>query len=468
MTDKRTLKELNARPHKNRQEMIMLDNHKIFMRSIITFLVVFCFGIAGAECACAGELLEVASSPTETAMAPTGSGDKYHTPLAGEPYHTVFMGQPLDVPAQDRTNVTALTLGATYYTPSQGDTSGSPIFALYIKRVWDESRTRDIISIFINDLEYDRTLWKNLELVTRFENNTIPGGQAEVLNNQTIDATSQEYGTIMASIGPGLRFKVAPYQIDNDLRLQLLARTGYFYDHRVADTGPDVILPPDTMLYGAKLRGRYDGMRRNILELPHQGIAAGFDLDFTYRDKWADFGTPPSVVFTKNNTQDYTQASGYVMAVSSIPGLSEKNKILVSYHGGTSEKSSVDRYNAFRISGGPLPGESDDLYRVDYPGTMFGLIPVANYSMVAVEYRRELTFFMYLHLRGTFIEASRASIVGTNQVGFVTNYGKNALIGLDTGFLWNSELYLAYEYDSGFIRNGTPGSGFILTWNKSL
>ena len=159
------------------------------------------------------------------------------------------------------------------------------------------------------------------------------------------------------------------------------------------------------MLYGAKLRGRYDGMRRNILELPHKGIAAGFDLEYTYRDKWADFGgAPPNVVFTKSNTQDYTQFTGYVTAVGGIPGLSEKNRILVSYHGGTTDKSSVDRYNAFRISGGPLPGESDDLSRVDYPGTMFGLIPVANYNMVAVEYRRELTFFMYLHLRGTFLQ----------------------------------------------------------------
>jgi hypothetical protein len=317
-------------------------------------------------------------------------------------------------------------------------------------------------------LEYDRTIWKNLELVARFENNTIPGGQAEVVNNEIINSSYQELGTIMASLGPGLRFKVEPFQVDNDVRLQLLARTGYFYTHRTSETGPNTVLPPDTMLYGAKLRGRYDGMRRNILELPHKGIAAGFDLDYTYRDKWADFGDRPNVVFTKSKTQDYTQFSGYVTAVGGIPGLSEKNRILVSYHGGTTNKGSVDRYNAFRISGGPLPGESDDLARVEYPGTMFGMIPVSNYNMVAVEYRRELAFFMYLHLRGTYLQADRATVIGTNQVGFASNYGKNALIGLDTGFFWNSELYLAYSWDSGFIRNGTPGSGLILVWYKNL
>jgi hypothetical protein len=96
------------------------------------------------------------------------------------------------------------------------------------------------------------------------------------------------------------------------------------------------------------------------------------------------------------------------------------------------------------------------------------MIPVVNYNMVAVEYRRELAFFMYLHLRGTYLEADRASIIGTNQIISASNYGKNALIGLDTGFFWNSEIYVAYSWDSGFIRNGTSGSGFILTWNKNL
>lgn len=437
------------------------------MQSIMRFLVLICFVIVGAEYSSAAELPAAASS-TETAAAPTRNSDEYHTPLAGEPYQKVFMGQLVDVPAQDRARVTALVLGATYYTPSQGNSSGSPIFDLYIKRVWEESRTRNVISIFVNDLEYDRTIWKNLELVARFENNTVPGGQAEVVNNEIINSSYQQWGTVMASLGPGLRFKVAPFQVDNDVRLQLLARTGYFYTHRTDETGPNTVLPPDTMLYGAKLRGRYDGMRRNILELPHKGIAAGFDLDYTYRDKWADFGESPTMAFTKSNTQDYTQFCGYVTAVTGIPGLSEKNRILVSYHGGTTNKSSVDRYNAFRISGGPLPGESDDLARVQYPGALFGIIPVSNYSMLAVEYRRELTFFMYLHLRGTYLQADRAGVIGTYQAGSANNYGKNALIGLDTGFFWNSELYLAYSWDSGFIRNGTPGSGLILVWYKNL
>jgi hypothetical protein len=403
--------------------------------------------------------------------APEGkNNEEYHTPLAGEPLHTVFMGEPVDIPARDRGHETALTLGATYYSPNQGSINYSPIGAFYIKRVWESSRTRDVISIFVNDLEYDKS-FNNLELVALFSNYTLPGGQKETINNTEVKGSSVEWGNLFAYLGPGLRFKVAPFQVDNDLRLQLLGKVGYFYADKDNDSNPAMVLPPDTMLYGAKLRGRYDGMRRNLLELPHQGFAAGFDLDYTYRDKWADFGTPGVTTFTKENTQDYTQFSGYLMAVGGIPWMSEKNRILASIHGGTMATKTVDRYNCFRIGGGPLPGESDDLYRPDYPGTMFNNVLVSNYAMAALEYRRELTFFMYGHLRGTYIWADRATVPNyptSTEVQFKSDNGAAATIGLDTGFFWNSSLYLDYSWDNGFIRNGKEGSGFIITWNKSF
>jgi hypothetical protein len=399
----------------------------------------------------------------------TTSGEtvEYHTPLAGEPLHSYFMGKSVDIPAQDRGRVTALTLGGVFYTPRQGSTAATPIGALFLKRVWDESRTRNLISIFVNDLEYDRS-FGNLELVTRFENNTIPGGQREVVNNREIRSSDAIWGTVIASLGPGLRYRVAPFQVDNDLRLQLLGKIGYFYAERTSDTGPDLVLPPDTMLYGVKLRGRYDGMRRNLLELPHTGMAAGFDLDYLYRDKWADFGTIPDALFTSAHTRDYLQFNGYFMGAGAIPGLSEKNRMLFSFHGGITPKESADRYNAITIGGGPLPGESDDLCRPDYPGTMFNQVLVANYALAALQYRRELAPFLYLHLRETFIWADRAAVTDSNRFLFKSTTGAATTIGLDTGFFWDSELYLGYAWDSGFVRNGKPGSGLILTWNKAF
>jgi len=393
---------------------------------------------------------------------------EYHTPLAGVAYHTEFMGEKIDIPAMDRGNIMALSLGATYYTPKQGSISGSPIGAFYLKKTWESSRSRNIISIAVNDLEYDKS-FGNLELVARFDNNTIPGGQTETLNNQEMKGTSVEWGNLFVSVGPGLRYKVSPFQNDNDLRLQLLGRAGYAYTQRTSDTPPSTVLPPDTMLYGAKFRGRYDGMRRNLLELPHSGFAAGFDVDYMHRDKWADYGSPVSgYSVKKSDTQDYAQYAGYLIGVGGIPGMSEKNRVFASLHGGAMEKKSVDRYNALRIGGGPLPGESDDLYRPNYPGTMFNNVIVSEYAMAALEYRRELTFFLYAHLRGTFIWADRATVNDLGHVGFKNDHGAAATLGFDSGFFWNSSIYIDYSWDDGFIRNGKSGSGVLLIWNKAF
>lgn len=403
----------------------------------------------------------------ETAAIVPADNEEYHTPLAGEPLHTVFMGRPLDIAALDRGRVSALILGAEFYTPKQGDTSATPIGALYLKRVWEKSRMRSVLSIFINDMEYDKS-FGNLDFVARFDNNTLPGGQREVVNNREIKSSDAVWGTVIGSVGPGLRYKVAPFQVDNNLRLQLLGKAGYFYARRTSDTGPNLVLPPDTMLYGVKLRGRYDGMRRNLLELPHSGMAAGFDLDYMYRDRWANFGTIPEAVFTKKNTQDYLQFNGYFIGVGRIPGLSERNRILFSFHGGITSRASADRFNAISIGGGPLPGESDDLCRPDYPGTMFNQVLVSDYALAALQYRRELAPFLYLHLRETFIWADRAAVTDTNRFLFKSSTGAATTVGLDTGFFWNSALYLGYSWDSGFVRNGKPGSALILAWCKSF
>jgi len=126
--------------------------------------------------------------------------------------------------------------------------------------------------------------------------------------------------------------------------------------------------------------------------------------------------------------------------------MSEKNRALFSLHGGVmGQNKSSDRFNAFRIGGGPLPGESDDLYRPDYPGTIFNNVLVSRYLLAALEYRRELTFFLYAHLRGTFIWADQATTHAHNQVGFSSSRGGDATIGIDSGFLWNSSIYLDYS-----------------------
>jgi hypothetical protein len=390
-----------------------------------------------------------------------GAAAPYHTPLAGEAGRAAFLGYPVDIPALDRGHMTSLTLGASLLMPKQGDTLGLPFAALYVRRVWEDARTRDMVSVFVNELEYDKG-FGNLEAVGLFENYTLPGRQAEVARNREVQATSASWGTLLASLGPGLRFPVAPYQVDNALRLQLLGRGGYFYAERSHLTGANQLLPPETFLYGAKLRMRYDGMRRNLLELPHTGFATGFDLDYLVRDRWRDL----TGAGTASGNRDYFHLGGYFVGAAGIPGLSERNRLLVSLHGGTTPNDRGDRFNAYRINGGPYPSEEDDLARPHYTGILYDDILATKYAIASLGYRRELCFFMYLSLVGSYLWADRATVLAGDQVGFRDTTAYSATASVDTAFFWNSAFYLAYAWDSGVIRNGRSGSGILLTWNK--
>ena len=399
------------------------------------------------------------------AAAPQGEGEdagSYHTPLAGEARRTQFLGYPVDIPALDRGHMTSITVGGSILQPKQGDTPGVPFVALWLRRVWEDSRTRDVVSLFENDLEYDRS-FGHLEMVGRFENDTLPFGRTELVHNREIDATSVAYGTLLGSLGPGLRFPMAPYQVDNDLRIQLLGRAGFFYAARTDETSGQV-LPPDTLLYGAKLRLRYDGMRRNLLELPHRGFATGFDVDYLCRDSWRDLGTPENAQSSGN--RDYFQASGYFVGAGGIPGLSERNRVLASLYGGSIVHNRGDRFNAFHLNGGPFPSEADDLPRVHYTGLVYDDILTTRYATASLGYRRELTFFLYLTLVGSYIWADRATALASNQVVFKTTSAVSSTVSLDSAFFWNSELYLGYVRDSGVIRGGKAGNGLLLTWSK--
>jgi hypothetical protein len=414
--------------------------------------------------ALADEWQSEASSQTESSQLEAqeaGKGAPYHTPLAGEDGQASVLGYPVEIPFFDRGHMTSITLGGTLLNPKQGDTRAIPFAALYLKRVEEDYRTRDTVSIFVNDLEYDKRFGP-FELVGHFENYTLPAARIELGGGREVKSTSVVWGTLLGSLGPGLRFPVAPYQVDNDLRIQFLGRAGYFYAGRNHDTGADQVLPPDTLLYGAKLRVRYDCLRRNLLELPHVGFAAGFDADYLSRDTWRD---PVGGTLSGGN-RDYFQVNGYFVGAAGIPGRSERNRVLLSLYGGTTAGDRGDRYNAFRINGGPFPAEADDLPRQHYTGIVYDDILASKYATATLGYRRELTFFLYLSLMESYLWADRVGARDNGQVLLRNTTAVSSTASLDCAFFWNSALYLAYTWDSGVIRGGKSGSGLLLTWNK--
>lgn len=426
-----------------------------FHRALFVWLSLLFIGGVHAGAGSAGERQKKSQEP------------KYHTPLAGEPFHGSFLGRSIDIPGRDRGNQNALNLGGLLYDPQSGDTRGFPLFALYVKRMRGDNRLRLVASGPVNEIDVARRIAGPLEIVGRFENTTLPLAEKGVENNRDVDASAMQWGTLSAYFGPGLRFPVPPYQPDNDLRLQLLGRFGYLYSKNTSQTGPDVRLPPDTQLYGWKLRGRYDGMRRNILDLVHRGAAAGFDLDFVHRDRWSDFGNS-AVTFRKEDTQDYYKFSAYAMAACGVPGLSEKNSILAAVHAGFAERKRSDRFNAYRVSHVLFASETDDLHRPDYPGALFTRTLASRYLLVNLEYRREILFFLYLTLRGAFSWADRADVVAGDQIGFKSVSGQGGSIALTTGFFWKSRLHLELARDSGFLRDGPAGNSLLVFWTKSF
>lgn len=403
--------------------------------------------------------------PIRQTQCDTAEKAEYHTPLAGEPCNPEVFGQTINILGRDRDNSAALVVGGTFFTPPLAGQQFLPIGALYWKHRWDDTRLRGIFSIFVNEADVSKT-FGSFQLLGHLDNNTIPFPTAEIAGGQEVKRTSIIWGTVNGRLGAGLRLPLSPFQVDNDLRVQLFYQGGYLYSKRVADTGHSVVLPPDTLVHGPLLRVRYDGLRRNLMELPHRGMAAGMDAEFARRDSWSD-ANYGGALFTRDDTRDYLKVSGYLTAVSGIPGLSEKNRLLLSFYGGFAPYGALDRFSAFRIGGGPFPTETDDLYRQVYPGATFNQFPASDYLIGSAEYRRELLFFLYLHLRGTYAWVNR-DVFTARRLKFLANSGEAFSAALTSGFLWDSELYLEYSYDTKILRNGAPGSTIGLLWSKSF
>ena len=401
------------------------------------------------------------------AAAPAGDEEEvYRTPLAGEACTIRLAAGVFTLPPRDRANQFALTLGGSLFYPVLGTSDALPFAALYNRRETPAYRSRLVFSVFDNELDLAVPVSRNLELLVKLHNDTDPFPEEVLSEGKDVRRTSLIRGEAGGWFGIGYRLPVAPFQVDNDFRLQLYYQGGYQYNRRTADTGSSVLLPPDTPVHGLRLRTRYDGLRRNLLELPHRGVAVGGDLEWNRRSRWSDANYGGSL-YPGDETREYLKLSGYALAALPIPGLSERHRLLVSVYGGTAPNHDLDRYSAFRIGIGPFPNESDDLWRCPYPGATFNQFSTADYLFGTIEYRRELLAFLYLHLRGTLAWVNRQVITDSNS-RFSEDRGAAFSAALTSGLPWNSTLYLEYSHDSGILRNGTPGDGVMILWSKSF
>lgn len=425
-----------------------------------------------------------------TKLKPTsikpGETEKYRTPLAGQPWEASISGgkihlvpvspgfsiEEMRVPiaARDRTNVAAINVGLNIFSPDIGDTCSTPFAAFYYRRHWQESRRRLrlVASGLVNYIDFAEGSWnqQGLELLLNFENSNIPFGTNEIVDGKDADFLEIEKGFVRSALGIGWRTPIAPYHVDNDFRIQLFYQPGYLYSKTSDKTGPGVMLPPDTFEHRLWLRLRFDSFDRNLMELPHRGFAWGTDFVIGRRDRWADHQFSPVFAFTREDTRDYLQVMGYATLAMPVPFLSERHRLLVSTHGGWSPSHNWDRFSAFRIGGGPPPSETDDLARQPFPGALFDQFIAEKYLLVSTEYRLELNFYLYLHVRGTLVWGN-FGLLETDKLD-VVDFGSALSIGITSGFLWDSVVYLEYSLDDGFIRQGSSGHAVMLNWAKAL
>jgi hypothetical protein len=393
--------------------------------------------------------------------------DEYHTPLEGEACTITAFGRTIQVPARDTRNELAISIGGSFFTPKIGDDSGTPYGALYWKHYWGEQwRARAVIGIFVNEIDVVRS-FGTFEALAHWENETIPFPTTEIIDGYDIKSTSIRSGTFSGWFGAGYRVPVAPFTPDNDLRLQLFYAPGYLYTGRTGSTGPLVKLPPSTFVHGFHFRVRYDSFLRNLMELPHAGWAGGLDLELMRRNRSEDHTFGGGTIFRGDKTRDYLKLSGYLMGAAGVPGLSERHRLIGFLNAGFAPSDTIDRFSAFRIGGGPFPTESDDLYRLMYPGALFNQFPVANYAIATLEYRLELLAFLYLHLRGTVAYAERP-FYREQKLDFTRDQSGAFTLGVTSGFFWDSQIYTEYAFDAGILRNGKSGSSFLILWSKSL
>ena len=396
---------------------------------------------------------------------------RYRTPLAGERLETEVFGERVEIPERDRGKTIALNFGMAAYAPSVGGTTTTPIFAAYTKHYFKERRIRATASVLVNTVDYAED-FGGVESLLRFENYTIPFETRETVEGTSLDRTALEWGYVRGAIGMGYRWALEPGNVDNDLRVGVYYHAGYEYHDRTEDTPDDTRTARDTYTHGVLIQLRADAIQRNLLELPHWGWALGADVEFTRRDRWRAYGDPQLQVVDSKDTRDYWKLRLYAVLATPVPGLSERHRFLLQVHGALSPGSELDRFSGFRLDGGPVPTETQDLARAPFPGTSFNQFPIQDFLVATIEYRFEVLFFLFVHARFNIglgnIPTLRGD-AGPNQLTYQRKVGYSASAAVTSGFLFDSQIYTEIAYDfNGNLRGGTPGTSFLLLWSKAF
>lgn len=388
----------------------------------------------------------------------------YRTPRAGEGFRTEVFGREVIVHPRDRRSTAAWDLSFALYEP--GPENGSEIIPIGVLTFWEHPDDEHLFRAQISGV-YDEIFWANplprfsfLEGVLTFENFSVPVAQSELVDGRYVEPEEVVWGYVRPGFGLGYRRQVSPGRQENMAAFDFTIEPGFLYFSKGSKTAENFAVPRDTFVLRGHIQMRLDGLERNLLELPHQGIAAGADLIYGYRSHWQNWGTNGAEHAEKGRT--YQSYTGYFLVAGAIPGInSERHRLIGVVHAGAGHN--VDRFSAPRIGGGPNPmGEEYDLTADPVlPGAVVQEFFPDHYLLFTGEYRWEPVFFAYLGFNAAAARLDRLRGTGAEIVKKTDTF---TAVGarLTSAFFFHTRLQLAYNYNFSVVRDGRYGGHEII------
>lgn len=390
-------------------------------------------------------------------LAPALAVAEEPTILAGDAFTRTVFGITFDVPARDRTTVTEAFAGFDWLPSGPDGKTGNAEAALLLWRYREGGarRLRAVLLGLYDDVRWNRSAGGRLETLLTFENTTLPWARSEYAGGERILEEELEWNSIRAGAGLAYRFPLAPGHPDNSFEGSLAYEPGFLFFSKGSDASPAFTAPSDAYEGRLHLRVRANAFTRNLLELPHEGWAAGLDAWAAHRAGWEDWGGGPTGPHEADAARTWSAVSGFAIGAAPLPFAHGKLRLLASAYAGSG--SDLDRFSAFRLSGGSNAGDFETIARPVLPAAGLDEIASRRYAIANLELRAEVLFFLFLHLRGTLAAVDRAVRDASGAFVQRTDHPNAVTIGLTSGFLWSSEIELFWSHNATLERRTDTG-----------
>ena len=380
------------------------------------------------------------------------------TILAGEAFTRTVFGMTFDVPARDRATVTEVFAGVGWIPDGPDGKSVNPEAALLLwrQREGGARRLRAVLLGLYDDVRWNRRIGRDADLVLTFENTTFPWARSEYAGGERLQSEELTWGSVRAGAGVAFRTPLAPGHADNSFEGSLSYEPGFLYFSAGSAAAPGFVAPSNAYEGRLHARVRADAFTRNLLELPHAGWAAGLDAWAAHRAGWEDWGGGPTGTHAAAYARSWTALSGYALAAFPLPIGDGRHRLLAAVYAGTG--SNLDRFSAFRLSGGSNAGDTETITRPLLPTAGLDEIVSRGYVIASLEARAQLAFFLFLHLRGTLASVDRTVRDAAGTPIPRTDSPNAVTLGLTSGFFWSSAIELSWSRNAAL--ESRSGDGF--------